>query len=479
MVRSLEPVVVGEIRVGQVHGVGGVLAFVLHRPEARTALAETLSVLQLYRMFPDEESCRNWLEQVRWGGTPACPRCGSIDEIGPPPASKPHGYWCKPCRKHFTVTTSTCLHSTKKPLQDWIYTIYSVLTARKGVSAMQLSKELGCQYRTAWHMLHRVREACTGGDFTLDKIVEVDETYIGGKERNKHDSKKLKQGRGTVGKIEPRGRCPRTRRQGNRPARRATALHDAAELDLILCEHHVRKLTKNLTVKFECREYQVTGRGRGYRLRGAAVTVCKGFDGSVTVLRAGRALPVRLFAEGEAAAAVEDGKTVRGRVDRIKAGAARAPGLQAGAGSSLAAGVRFPSHDRPRGGMRWARRTGTSDRPAGQALAAKPWICGRVLADRRAPSGPCGQPVDNPPGRVAHRLPTLARLSPTTPPLHQQIFFLGEERAQLQKGTFLNWRKGDISTLGLHLEGIGLPVPDGMAYAAPCPRGLHRGGFHT
>ena len=96
-------------------------------------------------------------------------------------------------------------------------------------------------------------------------------------------------------------------------------LHDAAELDLILCEHHVRKLTKNLTVKFECREYQVTGRGRGYRLRGAAVTVCKGFDGSVTVLRAGRALPVRLFAEGEAAAAVEDGKTVRGRVDRIKA----------------------------------------------------------------------------------------------------------------------------------------------------------------
>ena len=96
-------------------------------------------------------------------------------------------------------------------------------------------------------------------------------------------------------------------------------LHDAAELDLILCEHPVRKLTTNLTVKFECREYQVTDRGRGYRLRGAAVTVCKGFDGSVTVLRAGRALPVRLFAEGEAAAPVEDGKTVRGCVDRIKA----------------------------------------------------------------------------------------------------------------------------------------------------------------
>ena len=95
--------------------------------------------------------------------------------------------------------------------------------------------------------------------------------------------------------------------------------HNAAELDLIFCEHHVRKLTRNLTIRFECREYQVTGRGRGYRLRGASVTVCKGFDGSVTVLRDGRELPVRLLAEGEEAVPVEDGKTVVRRVERAKA----------------------------------------------------------------------------------------------------------------------------------------------------------------
>ena len=95
-------------------------------------------------------------------------------------------------------------------------------------------------------------------------------------------------------------------------------LHDAAELDLILCEHHVRKLTKNLTIRFECCEYQVKGRGKGYRLRGAAVTVCKAFNGSVTVLREGRELPVRLLNEGEEAVVVEDEKTVRGRVDRVK-----------------------------------------------------------------------------------------------------------------------------------------------------------------
>ena len=95
--------------------------------------------------------------------------------------------------------------------------------------------------------------------------------------------------------------------------------HNAAELDLIFCEHHVRKLTRNLTIRFGCREYQVTGRGRGYRLRGASVTVCKGFDGSVTVLRDGRELPVRLLAEGEEAVPVEDGKTVVRRVERAKA----------------------------------------------------------------------------------------------------------------------------------------------------------------
>ena len=96
-------------------------------------------------------------------------------------------------------------------------------------------------------------------------------------------------------------------------------LHDAAELDLILCEQHTRKLTKNLTISFGSRAYQVTGRGKGYRLRGAEVTVCKAFDGAVTVLRDGRELSVRQLAQGEEPAPVEDGKTVARRVDQAKA----------------------------------------------------------------------------------------------------------------------------------------------------------------
>ncbi len=185
-------------------------------------IAETLSVVQLFRLFPDEAACYAWLEDARWGGEPVCPHCGGMDNITRP-ASKPHHYWHRDCRKQFTVTTGTCLHATKRPLQDWIYAIYSVLTARKGVSAMQLSKELGVQYRTAWHMLHRIREACGRGDFTLSRVVEVDETYIGGKESNKHESRKLHQGRGPVGKQAVAGIRERGGKVKAQPVQRTDA----------------------------------------------------------------------------------------------------------------------------------------------------------------------------------------------------------------------------------------------------------------
>ena len=166
--------------------------------------AETISIVELLRMFPDQGSCTVWLEKVRWNGKPTCAHCGGTEKIGPAP-KKPNAYWCGGCRKHFTVTTGTIMHATKTPLQNWIVAIYSVMTARKGVSAMQLSKELGVQYRTAWYMLHRIREACGTGEFRLDNIVEMDEAYIGGREANKHADKKQRAGRGPVGKVPVMG----------------------------------------------------------------------------------------------------------------------------------------------------------------------------------------------------------------------------------------------------------------------------------
>ena len=116
------------------------------------------------------------------------------------------------------------------------------------------------------------------------------------------------------------GVAPRLAEDAHRPV-----THDAGELALILSEHHVRKLSKNLTFKFERREHQLTGQGKGRRLRGAAVTVRKGFNGTATVLRKGRSLDFRVLAEGEAAVPVEDGKGVRDRVERARVEQAARP----------------------------------------------------------------------------------------------------------------------------------------------------------
>ncbi|MDE0680475.1 MAG: IS1595 family transposase [Gammaproteobacteria bacterium] len=93
------------------------------------------------------------------------------------------------------------MHSGRKRLREWIYLLHSVMTARNSVSARRLSKELSVQYRSAWYMMHRIREACGREDFRLANTVEVDETYVDGKERNKHAAERLNAGRVTVGKT--------------------------------------------------------------------------------------------------------------------------------------------------------------------------------------------------------------------------------------------------------------------------------------
>lgn len=163
-------------------------------------IAETISIVELLDMFPTEEKAVEWLEDLRWGGEPICPHCGCFERISVA-KSKKFTYWCGDCRKHFTVKVGMVMESSKIPLRKWAVAIYYILTARKGISSLQLSKEIGITQKSAWFMLHRIREACKQGDLKLSEHVEVDETYLGGREKNKKHGKKTKPGGGAGGKT--------------------------------------------------------------------------------------------------------------------------------------------------------------------------------------------------------------------------------------------------------------------------------------
>ena len=108
---------------------------------------------------------------------------------------------CRDCGKHFSVKVGTVLQSSNIPLHKWAIAFYLYTTGLKGVSSMQLHRDLGITQKSAWHMAHRIREILATHEGRFAGPVEVDETYIRGKELNKHASKKLRAGRGPVGKA--------------------------------------------------------------------------------------------------------------------------------------------------------------------------------------------------------------------------------------------------------------------------------------
>ncbi len=157
----------------------------------------TISLLQLFEMFPDQETARKYLESRLWPEGAKCPVCGSNENI----TARRDGYYrCNSCKEDFTVRTGTIFERSHVPLHKWIYSMYLLVTARKGISSLQLSKEIGITQKSAWFVLHRLREACGNKLEKLQGIVEIDESFFGGLEKNKHESKKLKKGRGTAGK---------------------------------------------------------------------------------------------------------------------------------------------------------------------------------------------------------------------------------------------------------------------------------------
>jgi len=157
-------------------------------------------------IFHDEAKALAHIEASRWNGEPVCPHCGSTRVRRMEGKTQAGMFLCNDCRDKFTVRTGSVMERSHVPLHKWLLATHLMAASKKGMSAKQMERMLGVTYKTAWFLCHRIREAMDGANDKgpmggYGKIVEADETYIGGRESNRHMSKRKGVGTGMTAKM--------------------------------------------------------------------------------------------------------------------------------------------------------------------------------------------------------------------------------------------------------------------------------------
>lgn len=160
-----------------------------------------IDIFEAWEKFGTVEAANKWLINQRWPAGMKCPHCDSGNTTARKSKRITPQYHCCDCGANFTVKTGTVMHDSKLSLKKWAVAFYYYSTHLKSVSSRKLHRDLKITQKSAWHMAHRIRETWKDETWKMSGPVEVDEAFIGGAEKNKHANKKLRAGRGTVGKV--------------------------------------------------------------------------------------------------------------------------------------------------------------------------------------------------------------------------------------------------------------------------------------